>query len=111
MNYLGNGRFEIYTASGDIIQFNEDDFDEIVKEMQAAIGNKSKVGNHIEQTPFNNVYEDSAKFSLLKTEIRDSAYKEVQYSSELDTILEETIDASLIAATEYYEDNYHMVAK
>lgn len=112
MAYLGNGRYEIYTTSGDTIQFNDRDMMEIIQEMQREVlGNTPKIGEHLEDASISFVYENSARYELLRTEIKDDGWKNLKWSDELEDAMDISMECMAQEASDYYEKNYYFIPK
>ena len=111
MEYLGNGNYRMFTSQNQEIICSEAEMQEVIVEMQATLGFNSKRGLHLETAPSEVMWAESAKFELLRMEIKDSGYADVQWSAELEDMFDTVIDETLDKARDYYEDTHYFMRK
>lgn len=108
MTYIGNDIYEII-LNGQTIQCTADELKEAFNEIKTYEKNPTK--DYIEPCDSNYIYEDSARFELLRTEIQDNGYKFVKWSDELNDVLETTLECAMQTAHNWYTSKYHMHSK
>lgn len=108
MEYISNDQYKVYINGQEVIA-SADDLREAFLDIKKY--EKDVVNDYVETCPWSYIYEDSVKFELLRTEIQDEGYKEVQWSDELADILETAVEAGMQTAHNWYTAQYHMVRK
>jgi hypothetical protein len=108
MNYIGNDRYKIEINGQEIIVSADE-----LKEAYIEIKNfeKSPTNDYIETCPQSYIFEDSAQFELLRTEIKDSGFKNIEWSSELNEIMMLSVESAMKTAHKWYTSKYHMEPK
>ncbi|MBC8395883.1 MAG: hypothetical protein H8E16_02140 [Flavobacteriales bacterium] len=107
--YLGNGNYQVNLSSGRTIEVNEDDFEELVLEMKKNMGILHDENVELPHHEF--VWADNIRFDLMRIEVKDDGYTNVQWSDDLEHILDLTIEESYEEARKFYEHTFHMVRK
>ena len=108
MNYIGNDVYEV-ELNGQMVQCTKEQLREAFIDIKNY--EKEPVNSYIEDCPPNYIFEDSARYELLRMEIQDDAYKLVKWNNELSEILETTIECAMATAHNWYTGNYHMESK
>lgn len=108
MNYIGNDIYEI-ELNGQTVQCTAEQLREAFIDIKSY--EKSDVNQRIEICPANYIYEDSARYELLRTEIKDRAYKDLVWNDELEDALDVAIECAMDTAHNWYTGKYYMEAK
>ena len=108
--YLGNDNYEISLSSGETVTLNKSDFEEFVY-----LFNKESSEPHdkivtLELTPYNEAFTHP-KLQKTLIEVKDGTFKNVEWNEDLSTVVEEVIDASIMASRDYYEQRYFLTEK
>jgi hypothetical protein len=108
MEYVSNDKYRIEINGVEVVASAED-LREAFLDIRKMDGNS--INDYIEPVSFNYIFEDSAKYELLTTEIIDDGYKDVKWSSELESILETAVEAAMATSHNWYTSLYHMERK
>lgn len=108
MEYISNGIYK-FELNGIEVQASAQDLRDIFLQIKKYEG--SEVNDYVETCPWNYIYEDSTKFELLVSEIKDSGFKNVKWSDELESVLDTAVYAAMKSAHNWYTSLYHMEKK
>jgi hypothetical protein len=108
MNYIGNDIYEI-ELNGQIVQCSAEQLREAFIDIKNY--EKEPVNDYIEECPSNYIYEDSARYELLRTEVQDKAYENLEWNDDLEDVLDVAIECAMSTAHNWYTGKYHMEAK
>lgn len=108
MEYIANNQYRI-NLNGTEVEVSAEDLREAFLDIKKY--ECEEVNNVIEPVSPSYIYEDSAKYELLVTEIKDDGFKDIKWSDELEAILDTAVDAAMATAHNWYIGLYHMERK
>jgi len=102
--YLGNDTWELSLSSGETVQLNKMDFEELVTDFHK----KAFADSHphsVETVPFQDVVVDDKYSELIK------GVKENDTNLTTEDFIQNAIDIAIEKARDYYQTNFVMVRK
>lgn len=108
MEYAGNGQYRVNINGQDVVA-TADELRDVMVEILNFEG--ANINDHIETVDVNYMFEDSARYELLRTEIMDDGWKELKWSDELDEALSIATECAMVTARNWYESQYIMQRK
>ena len=108
MEYIENGKYEIKIGDQTVVASAEELRDAFlsIKKYEG-----SEVNDYVETCPTQYVYENSARFEILETEIRDSGWENLEWSDELGSALDVAMECAMTEARDYYKHYFLMEKK
>jgi hypothetical protein len=108
MNYIGNDIYEVQ-INGVTVTGTAEDFREAYIDIKNY--EKAEVHEDIERCPSNYIYEDSARYELLRTEIKDSGFKHLEWNDDVESVLDVAVESAMETAHNWYTGKYYMETK
>lgn len=108
MEYISQDNYKL-ELNGQEIVASAEDLRNLYLQIKKYEGNE--VNTYVEDCPGSYIHEDSAKYELLRTEIKDDGYKNIKWCDELEQILDITIESAMNTAHNWYTSQYHMERK
>lgn len=108
MVYVGNSQYRVI-VNGQEVTASANEFREAMLDILKFEG--KTVNDYVETCPAQYIYENSARYELLCGEIKDSGWKHLKWSDEMEEAFEIVTECAMKEARDYYEHLYIMQRK
>jgi len=108
MEYISNGEYKI-NLNGQEVIVSANDLRDAFLDVKKYEG--EEINTNIETCPPQYIYEYSAKYELLREEIKDSGYKNLEWNSDVESVLDTAIESAMDTAYNWFTSKYYMEKK